>query len=162
MLLSDRCDLEWGLSSRLVSLAVGCAAVHVCGTCRTSVSCRSIVRAESSVTPSNLTASWNSTLPAMCLAVQYTLWVNKKQATINLPITSRIVDWFSKLLNWQIHEEICNKIRHILIVLLHYLVRYQCSKIAVLKTWVYEASCHAKLSHLKQLLKIPYSDFSII
>jgi len=27
-------------------------------------------------------------------------------------------------------------------------------KIAILKTWVYEASCHAKLSHSKQLLKI--------
>jgi len=35
-------------------------------------------------------------------------------------------------------------------------------KIAMLKTGLYEASCHAKLSYSKQLLKIPYSDFSII
>jgi len=34
--------------------------------------------------------------------------------------------------------------------------------IAVFKIWVYKASRHAKLSHSKQLLKIPYSHFSVI
>jgi len=36
---------------------------------------------------------------------------------------------------------------HTLILMLHYLVKYQCLKIAMLKIWVHEASCHAKLSH---------------
>jgi len=32
----------------------------------------------------------------------------------------------------------------------------------MLKTKVYEASYHAKLSHSEQLLKIPYSNFSVM
>ena len=42
---------------------------------------------------------------------------------------------------------------HTLIALLHYLVKYQSSKNAMIKTWVYESTCRAKFSHSEQLLK---------
>ena len=43
--------------------------------------------------------------PIICqiLTTVCTLWVNKKQATIILPITSPNVGWFSKFFHWQIH-----------------------------------------------------------
>ena len=37
------------------------------------------------------------------VTIKYTLWANKKQAIIILPITSPNVDWFSKFFHWQIH-----------------------------------------------------------
>jgi len=47
---------------------------------------------------------------------------------------------------------------HILPVLLHYLIKYQCSKIAMLKTSVW-SKLSWKTRPLKIAVKIPYSDF---
>ena len=92
----------------------------------------------------------------------------KRQASIILPITLPNVDWFSKLFHGQIH--FCNissltippHLNCVTTLLCEISVFFSVQKIAMLKIWVYKASCHAKLSHSKQLLKILYSHFSVI
>jgi len=97
---------------------------------------------------------------------EYTLWVNKKQATIILPITLPNVDWFSKFFTSRDISKFATK--HLLIIPSH----LNC--VATLPCEISELkNCHAqdlslwsKLSckpqPLRRVVKIPYSHFSII
>ena len=124
-------------------------------------------------------------------SMAYTLWVNKKEATVILPITLPHIDWFLKFFHfdlltlvsghtwrvtwstpppslkilrlsvlqlWRFISKFATKSSLIIPPHLNCVTTLPCEismfkEIALLKTWVYEASCHAKLSHSKPLLK---------
>ena len=95
----------------------------------------------------------------------YTVSQNNKPRVI-LPITSpkcwpifKILSLTDSVINLQQISHLLS--HHTLNVLLHYPVKYRCSKNCHAQD-LNEASCHAKLSHSKQLLKNSLQWFSII
>ena len=98
--------------------------------------------------------------------VHSTLWVNKKQATIILPITSTNVDWFSKFIHYRFTSKFATKSPLPVSPHLNPVTTLPC-EISVFK------NCHAqdlsiwsklscKTQPLKTVVKIPYSHFIVI